>query len=82
MNYLEKYPNYNFRQKHGFAHDFGDWPLKNAKEYLVKNWNDIEQVNMMINYFDKNKSSNYLLSRYLWRYYSLFRWLDINKVSI
>ena len=77
-----KYPNYNFRQKHGFAHDFGDWPLKIAKEYLVKNWNDIEQVNMMINYFEKNKSSNYLLSRYLWRYYSLFRWLDINKVSI
>jgi asparagine synthase (glutamine-hydrolysing) len=74
--------NYNFKKKHGFAHDFGDWTEKVGLKYLQEEWIEIEEVNRLFNYLKKNNENDYFISRNVWKFYSLFKWMDINKVKI
>ena len=73
---------YNFHKKHGFSHDFGDWTYNVGLKYLEKEWSDFEEVNRLITYLKNNKENKYFASRYVWKFYSLFKWIKLNKVSI
>ena len=55
--------NYNFKKKHGFAHDFGDWTEKVGLKYLQEEWIEIEEVNRLLNYLKKNNENDYFISR-------------------
>ncbi len=73
---------YNFKKKHGFAHDFGNWTKNIGLKYLEENWMEIEEVNRLLKYLKKNNENEYFISRNVWKFYSLFKWIDINKVKI
>lgn len=74
--------NYNFKKKHGFSHDFGEWTNNVGLKYLENNWMDIKEVNRFISYIKKDNENKYFLSRHVWKFYSLFKWLEVNKVKI
>ena len=73
---------YSFHKKHGFSHDFGNWTFNVGLKYLEREWNDFEEVNKLINYLKNNNENKYFASRYIWKFYSIFRWIEKNKVSI
>tara|TARA_B100000902_G_C27282511_1_gene902582 strand:+ start:79 stop:1884 length:1806 start_codon:yes stop_codon:yes gene_type:complete len=73
---------YSFTNKHGFSHDFGEWTHNVGLKYLEKEWSDLEEVSRLITYLKQNKENNYFASRYVWKFYSLFKWIQINKASI
>tara|TARA_X000000368_G_scaffold418675_1_gene419365 strand:+ start:1758 stop:3563 length:1806 start_codon:yes stop_codon:yes gene_type:complete len=74
--------NYSFKKKHGFAHDFGNWTENIGLKYLEEEWIEIEEVNRLLDHFKKNNENEYFISRNVWKFYSLFKWIDINKVKI
>lgn len=75
-------PNLKIQKKKGFAHNFGNWTDNVGVKYLRENWSDNEHVNSLIKYLDKNNETDYFKSRYVWKFYSLFKWIEINKVKI
>ena len=75
-------PNFDFGKKHGFSHDFGDWPQNVGYPYLKSNWKDYPEVNRLLDFLNNNNESKYFNARYIWKFYSLFKWLDINNVEI
>tara|TARA_B100001564_G_scaffold272412_1_gene234058 strand:+ start:381 stop:2186 length:1806 start_codon:yes stop_codon:yes gene_type:complete len=74
--------NYNFKKKHGFAHDFGSWTNNIGLKYLDENWTEIEEVDRLLKYLKENNENEYFTSRNVWKFYSLFKWIDINKVKV
>tara|TARA_B100001564_G_C20670037_1_gene685711 strand:- start:12232 stop:14037 length:1806 start_codon:yes stop_codon:yes gene_type:complete len=73
---------YKFKKKHGFAHDFGEWSHKVGIKYLNDNWREVEEVDRFISYLEKNNDNEYFISRNVWKFYSLFKWMDLNRVKI
>ncbi len=73
---------YNFKKKHGFSHDFGEWTENTGFKYLENNWMEINEVNRLISYLKNNDEQKYFTSRYIWKFYSLFKWIEVNKISI
>ncbi len=73
---------YNLHKKHGFSHDFSNWTYDVGLKYLEKEWSELEEVNRLITYLKNNKENKYFASRYVWKFYSLFKWIKLNKVSI
>lgn len=74
--------NYKFKKKHGFAHDFSEWTQEIGIKYLDNNWREIEEVDRFISYLKNNNENEYFISRNVWKFYSLFKWMDLNKVKI
>ena len=74
--------NYKFKKKHGFAHDFSEWTQEIGIRYLDDNWREIEEVDRFITYLKNNNENEYFISRNVWKFYSLFKWMDLNKVKI
>ena len=74
--------NYNFKKKHGFSHDFGEWTTNVGLKYLENNWMEIEEVHRFISNIKKDDQNKYFLSRHVWKFYSLFKWIEVNKVRI
>ena len=74
--------NYKFKKKHGFAHDFSEWTQEVGIKYLNDNWREIEEVDRFISYLKNNNENEYFISRNVWKFYSLFKWMDLNKVKI
>jgi asparagine synthase (glutamine-hydrolysing) len=75
-------PNVKTHKKKGFAHDFGTWTDEVGLEYLKKNWLENEYVSNLVLHLEEKNEPNYFKSRYVWKYYSIFKWLDLNKVEI
>jgi asparagine synthase (glutamine-hydrolysing) len=75
-------PNVQVYKKKGFAHDFGIWTDEVGLKYLKNNWLENEHVSNLISHLEEKNESNYFKSRYVWKYYSIFKWLDLNKVEI
>ena len=75
-------PSIHIQKKRGFAHDFGTWTDQVGIKYLKNNWKDNQQVYNFLNYLDMEERSSYFKSRYVWKYYSIFRWLDLNNIEI
>ena len=73
---------YNFQKKHGFSHDFGDWTYNVGLKYLEKEWSDFEEVNRLISYLKNNNENKYFASRYIWKFYSLFKWIEKNNITV
>ena len=67
--------------KRGFSHDYDDWTQKIGTPYVLSFKNEFEFVNNYKKFID-DKNSPYLISRYTWTIFVLFKWLEKNNISI
>ena len=75
-------PNLKLYKKKGFAHDFGNWTDEVGIKYLKNSWSENQEVANLIRHLSENNETAYFKSRYVWKFYSLFKWIDINGVRI
>tara|TARA_B100000242_G_scaffold279918_1_gene238802 strand:+ start:338 stop:2140 length:1803 start_codon:yes stop_codon:yes gene_type:complete len=80
---LAVYTNKRFSQqsKRGFSPDFENWDKSSAAELLKKYSNDIEIVSKFLHMYE-NLDESYFKTRELWKFYSLFKWIDNKKLDI
>ena len=75
-------PNLKLYKKKGFAHDFGNWTDEVGIKYLKNNWSENQEVANLIRHLSENNETAYFKSRHVWKFYSLFKWIDINGIRI
>jgi len=70
----------NFTKK-GFTHDFKDWSLNVGIPYLKTYSKDFEIIKELDS-FDNEYFLSHAGIRDVWKLYSVFKWLDINKTDV
>tara|TARA_B100000242_G_scaffold268576_1_gene218776 strand:+ start:7607 stop:9397 length:1791 start_codon:yes stop_codon:yes gene_type:complete len=80
---LAIYTNKNFskQSKKGFSPNFEQWDKTSALKLLIKYSNDIEIVSRFLE-MEKNVSNSYFQTRELWKFYSIFKWIENKKLDI
>ena len=79
---------YNFSKeiskmkKHGFAHNFGNWTETEGIPYLRENFSGEKILDSNLQQLENKNISKYKKERWVWKLYSIYRWLDKNNVSI
>ena len=80
---LSAYTSKKFSQqsKKGFSPDFEYWDKSSALELLRKYSNDIEIISKFLKMYE-NSNDFYYQTRELWKFYSIFQWIENKNLDI
>ena len=72
----------NNLKKQGFSHDFSSWIRNNGIVYLQSIKKDHELVSKYLQHVEDQSRNNSLLDRNIWKLFSLYKWLEVNRVNL
>ena len=69
------------QSKKGLSPDFEYWDKSSALELLRKYSNDIEIISKFLKMYE-NSNDFYYQTRELWKFYSIFQWIENKNLDI
>ncbi len=72
----------NNQKKQGFTHDFSSWVSTVGLNYLNEIKNDHKLISYYLNNIKGKPLNNTLEVRNIWKFYSLYKWIDLNNIKI
>jgi len=72
----------NNQRKQGFTHDFSSWVSNVGLKYLNGIKNDHKLISYYLNSIKEKPLKNTIEERNIWKFYSLYKWIELNNIKI
>ncbi len=79
---VSKFSAFSNQKKQGFSHDFSGWIENVGLPYLESHKNDFQLINSYLKSNKNIKKASTIEDRNVWKMYSLFKWIEVNKLDV